>query len=224
MENLAEAPVTAIPLPIFRQLMVQDEYLVLDSRPATTFTTGFIPGSVSIGLEGRFTDWAAQLLPKDKKLLLVTRAGEEKETRNRLLAAGQTNVHGFLEGGFEAWIAAGERSDLIIDIEADEMAMDMPHDDRLVVVDLRSETDFEQGHVDGAINLPLEQLNDVAQIASLPEEANLYLHCVLGYRSVIAASLIKRQGIHNIRNVLGGWQAILEEKRIKTVIAKHPSN
>ena len=125
-------------------------------------------------------------------------------------------MQGYLKGSFEAWKAAGENVDLIINIEADELAMDIPHDDHLVVVDVRRETEFADGHVKGAQNIPLNEMTDVATIANFEDNQNLYVHCAGGYRSVIASSLIKRQGVHNLRNVLGGWGKIKEEKSIIT--------
>lgn len=94
--------------------------------------------------------------------------------------------------------------------------MDIPFDDRLTVLDVRRLNEFAEGHVKDAVNLPLEEMTDVAQIAQLEEDQNIYVHCRSGYRSVIAASLLKRQGYHNLRNVLGGWQKIKDQKNIET--------
>ena len=110
---------------------------------------------------------------------------------------------------------------MIIDVEPDELAMDIPHDANLQVVDVRRETEFAEGHVKGAINMPLNEMNDVALIADFEENQNLYIHCGGGYRSVIACSLMKSHGLHNLRNVVGGWDKIKEEKTIKVV--KDPS-
>ena len=111
---------------------------------------------------------------------------------------------------------AGEEIDMIIDIEADELAMDIPFDNNLVVLDVRKPAEFAEGHVKDALNIPLHELIDPVNIASLEEDQNVYVHCQGGYRSVIATSLLKRQGIHNIRNVLGGWNSIKEQKKIET--------
>ena len=98
--------------------------------------------------------------------------------------------------------------------------MDMPHDHRLEVIDVRKPTEFEAGHVKGAMNAPLNTLTDPLNVAMIDMENNLYVHCAGGYRSVIAASLLKRQGYHNLRNVLGGYSKIKMEKRIPIVIPK----
>jgi rhodanese-related sulfurtransferase len=124
-------------------------------------------------------------------------------------------MKGYLEGGFATWQQAGEPIDIIIDVEADELAMDIPFDSNLVVLDVRRETEFADGHVKGAINLPLNALADPGSMADLEERYNIYVHCGGGYRSIIAASLLKRQGIHNLRNVSGGWSKIKDQKGIE---------
>lgn len=215
LDAVKQRGLTPLPVAAFKKLKDGD-MLVLDTRHASVFTQGFIPGSIFIGLEGRFAEWAGILLSFDKPLILVTETGKEEETVVRLSRVGFDKMQGYLLGGFEAWQQAGEPTDMIIDIEADELAMDMPHDPNLVVVDVRRETEFAEGHVAGAQNLPLNEMNDVVNLAHFEDNQNLYVHCAGGYRSVIAASLLKREGTHNLRNVLGGWGKIKEQKKIKT--------
>lgn len=190
--------------------------ILLDTRDAAVFTQGFVPEAVFIGLEGRFAEWAGSLLPFDKAIALVTEAGKEKETATRLARVGFSKLVGYLDGGVDAWTAAGESLDMIINVEPDELAMDIPFDENLVVVDVRRPAEYADGHVKDAVNIPLNEMNDLATLGNLEEHQNLYVHCAGGYRSVIAASLMKRQGIHNLRNVLGGWAKIQEESKIKT--------
>jgi hydroxyacylglutathione hydrolase len=213
LDEVKQKGLTALSIPDFKKLMAED-VLVLDTRHADIFTQGFVPGSIFIGLEGRFAEWAGSLLPFNKPMILVTAPGMEEETVVRLSRVGFDKMQGYLKGSFDAWKAAGEKVDMIINIEADELAMDIPHDDHLVVVDVRRETEFADGHVKGAQNIPLTEMTDVATIANFEDDQNLYVHCAGGYRSVIASSLIKRQGVHNLRNVLGGWGKIKEEKGI----------
>jgi hydroxyacylglutathione hydrolase len=196
---------------------VNNDVILLDTRRSEVFTQGFIPGSVFVGLEGRFAEWAGSLLPFDQKMVLITEAGKEKETIVRLARVGFSKVIGYVKGGFEAWKAAGEEIDMIIDVEADELAMDLPFDDNLVVVDVRKPVEFAEGHVVDAKNIPLNDLVDPLNMSMLEEEQNIYVHCQGGYRSVIASSLLKRQGYHNLRNVVGGWNKIKEQKKIKTI-------
>lgn len=198
--------------------------LILDTRPAPLFSQGFVPGSVFIGLEGRFAEWAGSLLSYSTPMLLVTEPGMEKESIVRLARVGFDKVKGYLDGGYAAWQKAGEPLDMIIDVEPDELMMDIPHDENLVILDVRKETEFADGHLKQAINLPLNDLTDPGSMANLEENQNLYVHCAGGYRSVIAASLLKRQGIHNLRNVLGGWNLIKEQERAEIVKEKSVLN
>lgn len=191
--------------------------VILDTRNAVDFTQEFVPGSISVGLEGRFAEWAGSVLPFDKELILVTEEGKEEETVTRLARVGLDKTAGYLKGGVAAWRAAGEQVDMIIDIEPDEFAMDLPHDNNMEVLDVRKPTEYEAGHVKGAYNAPLNTLTDVVQVALINTDANLYVHCAGGYRSVIAASLLKRQGFHNLRNVLGGYGKMKEIDTIPMV-------
>lgn len=191
--------------------------VILDTRKATEFTRGFIPGSISIGLEGRFAEWAGSILPFNAPIILVTEPGKEKETIVRLARVGFDKVKGFLEGGYAAWKNAGEEIDMIIDVEPDELMMDLPFDKQMFVLDVRRPTEYADGHIKDAVNLPLIEMNDPGSMANIDENQNVYVHCAGGYRSVIASSLLKRQGIHNLRNVLGGWNKIKELEKVDII-------
>jgi len=107
--------------------------------------------------------------------------------------------------------------DLIIDIEPDELAMDIPFDNKLEILDVRKPSEFDGGHIKGAKNVPLNTLTDILNIALISETNNLYIHCAGGYRSVIAASILKKHGLNNLRNVLGGYGKIKDTKGITVV-------
>ncbi len=210
LNSVLASGLQALSIADFKQKMNDENTLVLDTRNATLFTLGFVPTSISIGLEGRFAEWAGSLLPFDKTILLVTETGKEKESVVRLARVGFSKFAGYLDGSFDAWQQAGEKTDLIIDVEADELAMDIPFDENMVVVDVRKETEYADGHIAEAINIPLLNLTDPASMSDFEDNQNIYIHCAGGYRSVIASSLIKKEGIHNIRNVIGGWNSIKE--------------
>jgi rhodanese-related sulfurtransferase len=193
---------------------MEKDTILVDTRQPDEFTQGFIPGSINIGLDGRFAEWAGSLLPFDKPILLITEKNKEKETLIRLARVGFSNMVGYVDGGFEAWKNAGEEIDVIIDVEADELAMDLPFDEKLIVLDVRKPVEYAEGHVKDAINLPLAELNDPLNMAIIEDDQNVYINCGSGYRSVIAASLFKRQGIHNVRNIVGGWDEIKKQKNI----------
>ncbi len=210
LEAVIDKGLKPLSVSAFKKKAKEDDTLILDTRNSIFFTQGFVPGSISIGLDGRFAEWAGSLLPFDKKMILVTEPGKEKETIIRLARVGFEKIEGYLDGSYEAWVAAGEKIDMIIDVEADELAMDIPFDEHLVIIDVRKETEFADGHIKEAVNIPLSDLTDPGSMANLDDNHNIYVHCAGGYRSVIASSLIKRQGIHNLRNVLGGWSKIKE--------------
>ena len=212
LDSIFEKALQPLSVAAFKNILQNDDVILLDTRPADVFSNGFIPNSIFIGLEGRFAEWAGSLLPFDKNIVLVTETGKEKETITRLARVGFEKIIGYLDGGFDTWQAAGEKIDLLIDVEADELAMDIPFDDKLIVVDVRKELEYADGHLKQSINIPLDDMMDPASMVNLEDDQNIYVHCAGGYRSVIASSLLKRQGIHNIRNIVGGWQNIIELK------------
>jgi len=216
LDDLLIKGLQPLAVPAFKALMENENTILLDTRHADIFVQGFVPGSIFIGLEGRFAEWAGSLLPFDKDILLVVTGGLERETIVRLARVGFERFAGYLSGSFEAWQQSGETVDLIIDVEPDELAMDLPFDDRIVVVDVRKEPEFAEGHVKEAVNIPLDTLTDPGSMANIEDTHNLYVHCAGGYRSVIACSMMKQQGIHNLRNIVGGWGKIKEEERIET--------
>lgn len=216
LEKVLAKGLTPLSVAAFKQQAAEDA-IILDTRHADVFTSSFVPGSIFIGLEGRFAEWAGSLLPFNVPMVLVTEPGKEKETLVRLARVGFDKVQGYLEGGYDAWVAAGEPIDMIVDVEADELIMDIPHDNNLVVLDVRRENEFAEGHLKNATNMPLSEMTDPGSMAMIEESQNLYVHCAGGYRSVIAASLLKRQGIHNLRNVLGGWGKIREQEKAEIV-------
>ncbi len=216
LDAVLEQGMRALSVEAFKAQLTE-ETIILDTRNSAEFIKGFIPGAVSIGLDGRFAEWAGSLLPFDVPLLLVCEPGKEKESIIRLARVGLDKVQGYLDGGYEAWSKHGEKSDLIIDVEADELMMDIPFDNNLVVLDVRKPAEFAEGHLKDAVNIPLNEMTDPASMANLEDRHNLYVHCAGGYRSIIAASLLKRQGLHNLRNISGGFKKIKEQEKAEIV-------
>jgi glyoxylase-like metal-dependent hydrolase (beta-lactamase superfamily II)/rhodanese-related sulfurtransferase len=219
LEKVLEKSLRPLSVADFEAQMKQD-ILVLDVRPATGFTDGFIPRSVNIGIDGRFAEWAGSLLKFEQPILIVAEPGKEEEAITRLARVGFDKVIGFLEGGFPAWQDAGKPTDMIIDISAEEFALDLPFDKKLEVIDVRKPAEFDAGHVRGAQNLPLSRLGDPLVMAQVDDEKNLYIYCAGGYRSVIACSLMKREGFHNLRNVQGGFGAISKTGKLPIIQSK----
>jgi hydroxyacylglutathione hydrolase len=223
IDSIIAKGMTALSINEFKHLASEDA-IILDTRKATEFTQGFIPNALNIGLDGRFAEWAGALIPFHHKIILVSDLGKEEETIVRMARVGFDQIEGYLAGGFQSWLEAGENIDLIIDVEADELKMDMNYDNRLVIIDVRKELEYDNGHVQTAVNIPLQTMNDVAVLSNIEENDNVYIHCAAGYRSVIAASIMKRQGIHNIRNVLGGYDQIKLVPDMHLVAAKEVLN
>ena len=180
--------------------------LVLDTRGAQTFKDGFVPRSINIGIKGDFAPWVGAMIPDVKyPLLLVTDEGMEDEVVTRLARVGYDNVFGYLKGGIAAWKDAGLDVDTIESISAEEFAKRF-HANKLRVVDVRKDGEYADEHVDGAWHASLQFINQ--QLAAFSNEETNYVHCAGGYRSMIAASLLKARGYHNLVEVAGGFNAI----------------
>ena len=192
--------------------------IVLDTRHQDVFEKGFVPGSVFVGLNGRFAEWVGTILNIDTKLVIVADTGKEEESILRLARVGYENVKGYLAGGFNAWKNARKKIDMLISIEPAEMELDLKFEKPLVM-DVRKENEFEAGHVVDAENVVLQSFDKDLASSGIKPSQNIYVHCQGGYRSVIAASLLKRKGYHNIKNILGGWVEIAKTN-IPTEVAK----
>lgn len=177
--------------------------VILDVRHQSEFVKGFIPRSIFIGLAGGFAPWVGALLVDVKQpLLLVVEDGLEEEAVIRLSRVGFDNVIGILKGGFKSWTDSGKEIDKINTIEANKLEVLGSPD----VFDVRKTTEFDAGHVESAKSAPLDNLNNY--LHGFPNNGDFYIHCAGGYRSVIANSILKKHGIHNGIDVLGGYKSI----------------
>tara|TARA_R110002020_G_scaffold137434_2_gene306646 strand:+ start:179219 stop:180628 length:1410 start_codon:yes stop_codon:yes gene_type:complete len=180
--------------------------IVLDVRGESQFVKGHIPKSIFIGLDGGFAPWVGSLIADVKQpLLLIAPQGREKEAITRLSRVGFDGTIGYLEGGFYAWKKEGRDYDIIDSLTAEEIAK-WDTAVALPIFDVRKESEFLSEHILNAYNAPLDFLND--HMAEFPVKETFYLHCAGGYRSVIAASILKSRGIHNLINVEGGFTAM----------------
>ncbi|HPF10029.1 MAG TPA: MBL fold metallo-hydrolase [Flavobacteriaceae bacterium] len=188
--------------------------IVLDVRNEKDFVKGHIPRSIFIGLDGSFAPWVGALIADVKQpILLVTPEGKEQEAVTRLSRVGFDNTLGFLKGGFDAWKKAAMDYDSLDSISATTLESILQKED-VPVFDVRKESEYLSEHVKGAQNTPLDYLNDY--LTSFPKETTFYLHCAGGYRSVIAASILKSRGIHNLIDIAGGFKSIQETQIPKT--------
>jgi len=181
------------------------EALILDTRSPQAFTDRHIPGSISIGLDGQFAPWVGALIPDIMQpLILIADAGREEEALTRLARVGYDGVLGYLDGGIDAWEKAGFETDNVPNISAAQLK-ELPVE-ALSVIDVRKPGEFLSSHIPTAVSAPLDDLN--AHLSVFTSDKTHYVHCAGGYRSVIAASILKSRGIHNLVNVLGGFSAI----------------
>lgn len=188
----------------FEALANASEAIVLDVRHENDYVKSHIPNSIFIGIQGNFAPWVGALIMDVKQpLLIVAPDGREKETITRLSRVGFDNSLGYLDGGMAAWEAAGFETDSMDSVSPEQFASD--YSENTVVVDARKPGEFEAEHVEAAINLPLDTINN--HINEIPD-APFYLHCAGGYRSVIMGSILKSRGIHNFINVEKGISGI----------------
>lgn len=182
--------------------------LILDTRKPEAFAKGFIPNSINIGIDGSFAPWVGALIPDLKQqLMIVTEPGREEEVVTRLARVGYDYTIGYLNGGFESWKEAGKETDSVASVTAGEFAERFERDD-LEVIDVRKPDEFAAGHIEGARNLPLDYINDLMQ--EFPKDKTLHIHCAGGYRSMVAASILKSRGIDDVVNIEGGYGAVLK--------------
>lgn len=190
-----------------------NDALVLDTRSDSDFAKGFIPGSINIGLGGQFAPWVGDLIPDIKQpILLVTDAGKEEETVTRLSRVGYDNTLGYLEGGFETWKAANKPVETVDRVTADTFAKEWSKDK--IVYDVRRDGEYAAEHVDEAYSRPLSRINE--WVSKIDKSEHFFMHCAGGYRSMIAASILKARGFDNFTEVAGGFAAISKTAVPKT--------
>ena len=188
--------------------------LVLDTRDPQTFAQGFVPNSINIGIDGQFAPWVGAMIPDIKQeILLVTDEGREEEVVTRLARVGYDYTIGYLKGGFNAWKNAGKEVDTIKSVTVDELA-EITQKSELNILDVRKKSEYLSEHIIDAENAPLDFIND--SMAQIDKKKTYYVHCAGGYRSMVAASILKARGFENIIEVAGGYGAISKTSVPKT--------
>ena len=188
--------------------------LLLDTRSAGDFAKGYIPNSINIGIDGSFAQWVGEMIPDVRQeMLLITDPGREEECIIRLSRVGYDNTLGYLEGGFDAWEKAGKEIDSVQRISAADLEK-MIATDKPIVIDIRKKSEYDSEHIVDAINIPLNQINE--HLAQFPKNKPFVLHCAGGYRSMIAASILKQRGWNDFSDVEGGFTEIAKTSIRKT--------
>jgi hydroxyacylglutathione hydrolase len=210
IDNVLSRGLNALEPESFELLANEAGAVILDVRHQDEFVKGHVPQSVFIGLDGGFAPWVGALIGDvNQPLLIIAPRGREEETITRLSRVGFDQTLGYLKGGFDSWKKSGKEYDMISGVSAKNLEK-LIEEEKVAVFDVRKENEFISEHITTAQNTPLDFLNDY--LGHFPESGPFYIHCAGGYRSVIAASILKKRGIHNLIDVRGGFKAIKETK------------
>jgi len=186
--------------------------VLLDTRDAQIFANKFIPNSINIGIDGSFAPWVGALIPDiTQQILLVTDEGREEEVITRLARVGYDHAIGYLKGGFKTWQASGKETDKITSISAAEFSRKLKTE-KVNVLDVRRPGEYLNEHVEEAVNMPLDNIND--HLASLDKDEAYYVYCAGGYRSMIFNSILKARGFNNLIDIRGGFNAIKKTRSV----------
>ncbi len=208
INEILERGKTALLAQEFEAMANETGAIVLDVRNQKDFIKGHIPRSIFIGIDGGFAPWVGALIADVKQpILLITPEGREEETIIRLSRVGFDNTLGYLKGGFNTWKQAGFEYDTISSISAKALKLKLDKEN-LPIFDVRKSGEYQSEHVVNAKHTPLDYLNDY--LSEFPSNNSFYIHCAGGYRSVIAASILKSRGIHNLIDIDGGFAALKE--------------
>lgn len=180
---------------------------VLDTRSPGEFAKGHLRGSISIGLGGNYATWAGTVLDHSRPIVIVANSGAEQEAAVRLGRIGYDNVIGYLDGGASAFLFRQELLEKTARVTAPELSKLMA-DPNVLVIDVRNTGEWDEKHIDGAINFPLNKLRQ--QISEIPKDRRLIIHCLGGYRSMIAASILEENGFIGLTDLVGGINAWTE--------------
>ncbi len=207
IDTVLKRGVVALDAANFEAIANTEDALVLDVRHKSEFVKKHIPGSIFIGLDGTFAPWVgALILDISQNILLVAPEGREEEAVTRLARVGYDNTLGYLEGGITAWEKAGKETDSVKSISPTTFAQQISSDDNGVILDVRKPTEFLAHHVQNSTSLPLGYLNN--NMGLLNRATTYYLYCGSGFRSVIAASILKARGFHDLVDVQNGFKGI----------------
>lgn len=215
IDNVMRQGLQALSPEAFEAAANETNALILDTRKPQDFANGFIPNSISIGIDGGFAPWVGALIPDIKQpILFIADEGREEEVVTRLARVGFDNAIGYLKGSIGAWIRADKELDTITSIPATELENRFNEDKQISIVDVRKPGEFQAEHLETAASKPLDYLNDY--LAELPKDKTMYIHCAGGYRSMIAASILKARGFDNLVDIQGGYKAISETNMPRT--------
>lgn len=207
LDTMMERATKALSPDEFELIANETGALMLDTRNADIFAQAYIPNSINIGLDGNFAQWVGEMIPDVKQqILLITEPGKEEESVTRLSRVGYDHTIGYLKDGFKAWSQSDKDIESITRITAQDLAQQ--YNNKPLVFDVRKASEYNSEHVVDAINVPLNEINQ--HLAQFPKETPFIVHCAGGYRSMIAAAILKQRGWDNFVDVQGGFKTIKE--------------
>ena len=207
-EDVIEQGNKSLEIDEFKNFLLNPEIILLDVRHQKDFMNKHIPNSIFIGLNGSFAPWVGSIIEDtNKKILLITPEGKEVETLTRLSRVGFDNCLGFLNGGINEWENQGNPISSIETIKSKDF-VDILKLNKINILDVRSKSEFDNKHIEGAINFPLNSLQEMYK--EIKYEDKLYVHCAGGYRSVIAISILMKLGFKAMTNITEGFNEILK--------------
>lgn len=184
--------------------------LLLDVRPKEDFVQDFIPNSIFIGLDGQFAPWVGTLITDiNQPILIIAPEGQAAEAVTRLARVGYDNTIGYLRGGIQAWIQAGKETDRIISINTGEFKSLLLNDEADHILDVRKPSEYQAEHLETAQNFPLDYIN--LHMEEISREQTYFIHCRSGYRSTIAASILRARGFNQLVNVMAAFDSFSAE-------------
>lgn len=190
----------------FEAIANHEDALVLDVRTQSDFIEGHIPNSIFIGLNGQFAPWVGALITDLKQpIILVVPEGQNEEAVTRLSRVGYDNTLGYLKGGIAAWKASGKEVSTLESISAETLAQKVKSEP-LNILDVRKDGEYEASHLENVQHFALDFINQ--NMNQIDANKTYYIHCAGGYRSVIAASILKARGFNNLVDIAGGFAAI----------------
>ncbi|MBL6603661.1 MAG: MBL fold metallo-hydrolase [Bacteroidetes bacterium] len=193
------------------QIVNTSETIILDVRTPDDFEKAHIPRSIFIGLDGSFAPWVGELIANvDQKIIFICDTGREEETIIRLSRVGFDNTIGYLDGGIASWINSGREIDSVTSIDPEKTSQINTENDQ--IIDVRKKSEFDMGRVEKASNICLSTINNHHD--KFLTDNHKYIHCQGGYRSMIACSILKSRGVHNITNIRGGFKQIMNYTNI----------
>lgn len=211
-DTILEKGVLARNVDDFEEIANIEGALVLDCRDWNEFAKGFIPNSINISLEGNFAPWVGTLIVNlDQPILLVCDKGTEEQAVTRLARVGYDNTLGFLDGGFDSWLKAGKEVDTINQVTPQELEK-LYDREKINILDVRRESEYDSQHINGAENEPLDFINEIMH--RVDKDKTYYVHCKGGYRSMTFNSILRARGYENLIDISGGFDEILEETKL----------